>query len=249
MTVGLVGWSKQYRPPAKSPGMPMETTSGIIEAAATPEQARRVYDLWSHFYGWWAPLFERRPQMLALEQAGIQGRDKVLEVAVGAGGILLEIVRRVDTTNTVYGVDVSPKMLAKARRRVTRAGYANIDLQEADARSLPFPDATFDVLFDSYMFDLLRLRDMQVVLGEFHRVLKPSGRLVLVNMSKDEAGRWTWWERLYQRLPRSWAAYLLGGCRPVLLESFVENAGFCEVQRDFIRGLLPSEIVSAVKPA
>ena len=30
----------------------------IIEAAATPEQARRVYDLWSHFYGWWAPLFE-----------------------------------------------------------------------------------------------------------------------------------------------------------------------------------------------
>ena len=49
----------------------------IIEAAATPEQARRVYDLWSHFYGWWAPLFERRPQMPAVEQVAIQPHDRV----------------------------------------------------------------------------------------------------------------------------------------------------------------------------
>src|SRR5512141_674626 len=122
--------------------MPVEARPAIIEAAATPEQARRVYDLWSHFYGWWAPLFERRPQMLALDQAAIQPHDKVLEVAVGAGGILLEIVSRVDSMNVVCGVDVSPKMLAKTRRRVTKAGHANIELREADARSLPFEDNT-----------------------------------------------------------------------------------------------------------
>src|SRR5512144_2422042 len=98
--------------------MLVEARPDIIETAATPEQARRVYDLWSHFYGWWAPLFERRPQMLALDQAAIQPHDKVLEVAVGAGGILVEIVRRVDRANVVSGIDVSPKMLAKARRRV-----------------------------------------------------------------------------------------------------------------------------------
>jgi len=157
----------------------------IIEAAATPQQARRVYDLWSHFYGWWAPLFERRPQMLALDRAAIQPHDKVLEVAVGAGGILVEILRLVDPANVVCGIDVSPKMLAKARRRVAKAGYTNVDLQEADARSLPLPANTFDVLFNSYMFDLLPLKDIPVVLGEFHRVLKPGGRLVLVNMSKE----------------------------------------------------------------
>ncbi len=65
--------------------------------------------------------------MLALDQAAIQPQDKVLEVAVGAGGILLEIVRRVDPAEVVSGIDVSPKMLAKARRRVTKAGYTNID--------------------------------------------------------------------------------------------------------------------------
>jgi demethylmenaquinone methyltransferase/2-methoxy-6-polyprenyl-1,4-benzoquinol methylase len=112
---------------------------------------------------------------------------------------------------------------------------------------LPFPDNTFDVLFNSYMFDLLPLRDMPVVLGEFRRVLKPGGRLVLVNMSKEHGDKRTWWERLYRALPRRWAAYLLGGCRPVLLESFVRGAGFYRVEREFIRGLLPSEIVVARK--
>lgn len=221
----------------------------MIEAAATPEQARRVYDLWSHFYGWWAPLFERRPQMLALERVTIRPHDKVLEVAVGAGGILVEIVRRLDPANTVCGIDVSPKMLAKAHRRTTKAGFGNINLREADARSIPFADDSFDVPFNSYMFDLLPLKDMPIVLGEFHPVLKHGGRLVLVNMSKKDGGICTWWERLYQRLPRSWAAYLLGGCRPVLLDSFVRDAGFREVEREFIRGLLPSEIVTAKRPA
>lgn len=223
----------------------MDEKQPIIEAAATPEQARRVYDLWSHFYGWWAPLFERRPQMLALEQAAIQPQDKVLEVAVGAGGILVEIVRRVDPANPVCGIDVSPKMLAKARRRVTKSGHSNIDLREADARSIPFPDSTFDMLFNSYMFDLLPLKDMPLVLGEFHRVLKPGGRLVLVNMSKADGSQRTWWERLYQRLPRTGAAYLLGGCRPVVLEPLIRQAGFTEVKREFLQGLLPSEIVVA----
>ena len=226
----------------------MDARPAIIEAAATPEQVRRVYDLWSHFYGWTAPLFERRPQMLALEKADIRPHDKVLEVAVGPGGILLEIARR---TNVVWGIDISPKMLAKARRRVTKAGYGSVDLQlhEADARSLPFPDNAFDVIFNSYMFDLLPLKDIPLVLAEFRRVLRPTGRLVLVNMSKEHGNRWTWWERIYQSLPRRWAAYLLGGCRPVLLESFVEEAGLAEVQRQFIGGILPTEIVTARKPA
>lgn len=68
-------------------------------------------------------------------------------------------------------------------------------------------------------------------------------------MSKEHGGKYTWWERLYQSLPRSGAAYLLGGCRPVLLEPLVWDAGFCEIKRDFIRGILPSEIVIARTPA
>jgi len=221
----------------------------MIEAKAPTHRIRRAYDLFSLFYGALAAPVERKPRMLGLEKAGVQPQDRVLEVAVGPGATLTEILKRVDRTAVVYGVDLSPKMLNKARRRVSAAGYANLDLQEADARQLPFPDGTFDVLYNSYMLDLIPLGDLPVVLGEFRRVLKPGGRLVLVNMSKENDGVLTWYERLYQRLPARLVPYLLGGCRPALAENLVEQAGFCEVTRDYIRSILPSEIVTARKPA
>jgi len=220
----------------------------MIEAKSATHRIRRAYNLWSLFYGRLVAPLEHKPRMLGLEQVGIQPHDKVLEVAVGPGVTLLEIVKRVDKTTVVYGADLSPRMLEKARRRVSDAGYVNVDLREADARQLPFPDDTFDVLYNSYMLDLIPLRDMPVVLGEFKRVLKPGGRLALVNMTKKDADSRTWWERLYLRLPARWAPYLLGGCRPVLVEGLVSEAGFCEVKREYIRHIIPSEIVTATKP-
>lgn len=118
---------------------------------------------------------------------------------MGTGAALLEILKRVDKANVVYGVDLSPRMLTKARRTVARADFTNVDLRQADARSLSFDDNSFDVLLNSYMLDLIPLGDMSSVLGEFRRVLKAGGRLALVNMSKDY--RITVWERLYRRTP------------------------------------------------
>ena len=220
----------------------------MIEAKAPTQRIRRAYDFFSLFYGALVAPLERKPRMLGLEKAGIQPQDKVLEVAVGPGATLAEILKRVDRTTVVYGVDLSLKMLEKARRRVSAAGYANLDLQEADARQLPFPDGTFDVLYNSYMLDLIPLGDLPVVLGEFRRVLKPGGRLVLVNMSKENEGVLTWYERFYQRLPARLVPYLLGGCRPALAEDLVNQAGFREVTRDYIRHIFSSEIVTARKP-
>ena len=221
----------------------------MIEAKAPTALARRVYDAWSRFYGWLIEPLERRPRELGLEKAAIRPHNKVLEVAVGTGSALLVILRKVDRSETVYGVDLSPRMLARARRRVRRAGFVNISLQEADARALPFRADTFDLLYSSYMLDLVQLDQMPVMLGEFRRVLKPGGRLVLVSMSKETGEQVTLWERVYQRLPVRWAAYLAGGCRPVLLEEMVKGAGFAGVEREFIRGALSSEIVTAAKPS
>ena len=220
----------------------------MIEAKASTQRIRRAYNLFSLFYGALVAPLERKPRMLGLEKAGIQPQDKVLEVAVGPGVTLTEILKTVDRTTVVYGVDLSPKMLEKTRRRVSAAGYANIDLQEADARQLPFPDGTFDVLYNSYMLDLIPLGDLPVVLGEFRRVLRPGGRLVLVNMSKEGGSGRGWWERLYVWLPARWAPYLLGGCRPVLVEGLVSEAGFSEVKREYLRHIIRSEIVTAKKP-
>ncbi len=217
----------------------------IVESVCGTKEIRRAYDLWSHIYGEVAAPLEHGPRKLALELANIQLHEKVLEVATGPGQILLEILRRVDRTNFVYGVDLSWEMLEKSGRRVHGAGYSNVSLAEADTRQLPFADRAFDVVYSSYMLDILSVQDIIVALTELRRVLKGSGRVILVNLSKQSPQSRTWVEYLYRWLPATWVPYVLGGCRPVLLADLVCDAGFSGVQRKFIGGLMSSEIVAA----
>ncbi len=217
----------------------------MIEAPVHVDGIQRAYNLWSRFYGAIVVPLERKPRRRGLEWAAIQPQDRVLEVAVGTGAALLEILNRVDKGNVVYGVDLSPRMLEKTRRAVAKAGFTNANLRQGDARRLPFDDNTFDVLFNSYMLDLIPLDDMPGLLGEFRRVLKPDGCLVLVNMSKDRGI--TLWERLYRATPARLVPYLYGGCRPVLMEGCAKQAGFRDVHREFIQNLIPSEVVMGRK--
>jgi demethylmenaquinone methyltransferase/2-methoxy-6-polyprenyl-1,4-benzoquinol methylase len=220
----------------------------MIEAQAPPEAIRRAYDLGSWFYGWVAAPLERKARMLGLDEVAVRSGEKVLEVAVGPGATFVEILRRVGPGGTVTGVDLSPRMLDQTRRRAFRAGWREVDVKEADARQLPFADGTFDVLYNSYMLDLIPLGEMPVVLGEFLRVLKPGGRLALVNLSKRVAGRRTLYERFYEALPRRWVPYVAGGCRPVVMAGAVERTGFRDLRYRFVSGLLPAEVLIARKP-
>lgn len=212
------------------------------------DQVRRIYDRRSRTYAQTVGRLERRAHLRALELARIAPGDRVLEVAVGPGTTLVEILARVDRSNVVHGVDISPGMLERAARAVAAAGYDNVELREADARKLPYPDHSFDLVYNGFMLDLIRLQDIPVVLGEFRRVLRPGGRLVLVHMSKRDPDRITWFERIYAALPDRLVRRVLGLCRPVVLESYVREAGFVDVRREFVGGLMPSEIIVARRP-
>ena len=83
-------------------------------------------------------------------------------------------------------------------------------LLEMDARKLDYPDDTFDILYNGYMLDLIPLADMTPILSEFRRVLKPGGRLVLLNMSKRDDQSLSGRERLYGKLPATLVLYLMG---------------------------------------
>jgi ubiquinone/menaquinone biosynthesis C-methylase UbiE len=60
---------------------------------------------------------------------------------------------------------------------ITKKGYSNFDLKESEARHLLFSDETFDVLYNSYMLDLIPIADFPVVLKEFQRVLRANWQL------------------------------------------------------------------------
>lgn len=214
--------------------------NGVIDVPLEVSRIRKLYNFASSFYFMANPI-EKKARMRALELAHIMPEDKVLEVAVGPGFNFLEIIKKIDKNNVVCGIDLSPKMLEKTRNLVMGKGFSNFDLREADARRIPFPDESFDVLYNSYMLDLIPLDDFSIVLGEFYRVLKKGGRLALVNFSKKDSSP-VFIERLYRASPSLWF-----GCRPVLMGPFVEQAGFREVKREIPQNPLPSEIVTGRK--
>ncbi|MBL8056281.1 MAG: methyltransferase domain-containing protein [Anaerolineales bacterium] len=208
----------------------------------------RAYSRRSWIYSQTMARVEWSYHLTALEQAAVRPGEQVLEVAVGPGLTLTELAARVGPGTVVHGVDLAAGMLKLAAERLRAHGVSNFDLRQADSRTLPFEAGAFDLVYNAYMLDLIPAREMPGILAEFRRVLKPGGRLVLLNMSKpDEAPTPREW--LYQHLPAPLVLYVMGACRPVLMEAPVKAAGFEAVHRTFLGGRAPSEIVLARRPA
>ena len=100
-----------------------------------------------------------------------------------------------------------------------------------------------DILFNNYMFDLIYFDQMDVIIDEFSRVLKPGGKLVLVNMTKAEQFSAGLYEQIYRISPT-----LMGGCRGVQLSNLLIEHGFNIENREYVQQMLfPSEVILATK--
>ena len=199
----------------------------------------QVYSRIAWFYDAWGNLAESRARRRALELAGVRNGEAVLEVAVGTGLTFRELLKA-NPDGQNHGVDLTEAMLAKAKDKVRDSG-ARYDLSVGDAYDLRFADATFDVLMNNYMFDLLPEQDFERVLTQFRRVLKPNGRLVLVNMTQGERFHQRFYETIY-RINPGW----MGGCRGVRLSDALGRVGFRNITREMISQVgFPSEILTA----
>ncbi len=214
----------------------------MIEARGNRAAILRAYNFLRPFYGSWAALLERQAVARGLELAQVQSGERVLEVAVGTAAAFTRLRQQAGTQGYVTGVDLAPGMLAATRRRVPDA-----ILVRADARSLPFPADYFDLIWSSYLLDLIPTAELLPVILEFRRVLRPAGRMVLVNLSKKDEGM-TWWERIYQLTPSWLVPYLFGGCRPIQAAPFVREAGFTKIEREFVSKGVGSEVIIARRP-
>jgi ubiquinone/menaquinone biosynthesis C-methylase UbiE len=204
-------------------------------------QVKDIYRTIAPTYDAWAWLTESKARDRCLELAAIQDGEDVLEVAVGTG-LAFERILQTNPSGRNEGIDLTDAMMTRAKNRAARSGSNNYRLRLGDAYALDFPNDSFDLLINNYMFDLLPQRDFSVVLAEFTRVLRPGGRLVIVGMTEGE--RWFngLWERIYRINPA-----LLGGCRGVSLLPYLEAGGYKQTRREYLSQLtFPSEIVYGV---
>ncbi|MDX1546678.1 MAG: methyltransferase domain-containing protein [Rhodothermales bacterium] len=189
-----------------------------------------------------AVLVEARARRLGLDWAAVQDGERVLEVAVGTGLSFVHLLRQNPSGLTV-GIDRTPAMLRRARRRAARYPAGRYRLEPGDAYALAYPDRHFDLVLNSYMFDMLPEDDFVPVLREFYRVLRPGGRLVMVNMTLGGRAYHRLWEWIYRIHPP-----LLGGCRGVAVAPALGEAGFERVRRRFVsQWTFPSEVVFGMR--
>jgi arsenite methyltransferase len=111
----------------------------------------------------------------------LQPGERVLDLGSGAGTDSLVAAQMVGPEGSVTGIDMTPEMLAKARAVAAEMGVTNVEFLEADAESLPFPDASFDVVISNGVIDLIP--DKDAVFGELHRVLRPGGRIQIADVT------------------------------------------------------------------
>jgi ubiquinone/menaquinone biosynthesis C-methylase UbiE len=215
----------------------------ILEVHAPPEKVARIYTRLAPLYEIWARATESKPRRRVLELAAPRDGEDVLEVATGTGVQLIRLARARQGGRTA-GVELAAGMLAQSRKRVRAAGLADrVELIHGSALELPFDDHSFDVLVNSYMLDLLPRDDIPRAVGEFRRVLRPGGRLVLSNMTVGERRAHRAWDFLY-----SHGIDLTANCRGVLAAPVLAETGFTDIRREYlVQFLFPTEIVSARK--
>lgn len=124
-------------------------------------------------------------------QMPVGSSARVLDVATGTGAVAARLVEARGCR--VTGIDASPDMLARARERLAAGGLDDrIELIEGDARSLPFPDASFDGLTVTYL--LRYVDDPAATIRELVRVLKPGAPLVSLEFGipPRAPAKWAW---------------------------------------------------------
>jgi ubiquinone/menaquinone biosynthesis C-methylase UbiE len=139
---------------------------------------------------WFADTFVLRGTLRKLRDhtidlAQLQPGESVLDVGCGTGALAMETYERVGATGRVYGIDPGPKQIARARFKAERASLP-IDFQVGVIEQLAFPDQSFDVVLSTLVMHHLPDDLKRLGLAEVARVLKPGGRLVIVDFKRAQ---------------------------------------------------------------
>jgi ubiquinone/menaquinone biosynthesis C-methylase UbiE len=162
------------------------------------------------------------------DAARIEPAMSVLDVACGRGAVLVPAAARVGAAGCVFGVDLSPEMVNRAREAASAAGSdARVDVAVMDAEHLQFEHATFDVALCG--FGVFFFPRPEVAVGEMARVVLPGGVVGLSSWA-DEDERWAWDDELLGDLVVTRRAISQPFDRAADLERLLATAGLGDIR-------------------
>jgi ubiquinone/menaquinone biosynthesis C-methylase UbiE len=212
---------------------------------STFEQWQSAADAW---YRWSALLNQwlGAATEIMLQMAHVSEGKNVLDVAAGAGEQSVTAAKKVGSTGHVLATDISPNILAYARKLAKESGVQNIETRVMDGEQLDLPDATFDAVISRV--GLIYFPDQQKALREMLRVLKPGGMIAAIVYSTPDKNTFFSipvsiirnWAKLPPPAPGQPGPFSLGG--PGVIEKAFEQAGFRNVQSVLVNSpvILPS---------
>ena len=153
--------------------------------------------------------------------AQVKAGDCVLEIGCGTGTLTLAAKRKAGAAGKVFGIDVIPGMIELSQRKAAQAGE-DITFQSGSIDDIPFPANQFDVVLCSFMILHMPETVRRKGIAEIHRVLKPQGRLLVLDMALPS-----------QPLPRAIAKMLFGGMLEHELQELrplMEASGFSNIE-------------------
>jgi ubiquinone/menaquinone biosynthesis C-methylase UbiE len=156
-----------------------------------------------------------REAMLSVVQP--RAGETILDVACGTGTLAIAAADLVGATGEVVGIDASKEMIERAAVKAQRAG-ALVQFGQGTAQSLAFPDAHFDVVTGTLMLHHLAPKARAAFAREAKRVLKPGGRLVLIDFGATNGGA------------RRFGLHSHGGVDPNHAAARLQEMGFAEVR-------------------
>jgi ubiquinone/menaquinone biosynthesis C-methylase UbiE len=164
-----------------------------LDTDPTPKTAGRVIH-WAFGYDllvWVASRGrERAFREEQVDLARLAAGEFVLDIGCGTGALAVAAKRRVGSTGAVHGIDASPEMIGRAYKKAQKA-RVEVVFETAVAEALPFPDGTFDAVLSTLVLHHLPKDALWQCIFEMRRVLKPGGRLLVLDIGGPQDKRRT----------------------------------------------------------
>jgi demethylmenaquinone methyltransferase / 2-methoxy-6-polyprenyl-1,4-benzoquinol methylase len=172
--------------------------AGTLEAGQVRAMFDRIAGVYDLLNSAMTAGLHHRWRERAVDIAEVGPGAKVLDVATGTGDLALELARRVAPGGEVVGSDFSEGMLARARTKAGKASaaaLANTRFEWGDALDLPYPDDSFDAA--TVGFGVRNFSDLARGLAEMTRVVRPGGKVVVLEFTTPTRPPLSWFYRLW----------------------------------------------------